>query len=148
MSDLKFISADIEADALLDDITRTWCASFRTHEGIGGPIVQQYTTTKPDEMIAEFMNPNNVLVMHNGVGYDAPAMEKVYGIKVQAEIIDTLFLSWYLEPKRLKHGLAGYGEEFGVPKPEIDDWENLTINQYCHRVEEDTKIQQILWRRQ
>lgn len=148
IADLTFISADIEADGLLDEITKTWCGSFRTHEGIAGPITHQYTTVDPTQLIKEFARPKNVLIMHYGVSYDAEAMKKVYGMMVEAEIIDTLYLSWYLEPKRLKHGLESYGEEFGVPKPPIVDWETLEIEDYIHRVEEDTKIQQLLWRRQ
>ena len=48
-------------------------------------------------------------------------------------------------PSRSSHGLAGWGEEFGVPKPEIDDWQNLPIEEYVRRVEEDVKIQTLLW---
>ena len=62
--------------------------------------------------------------------------------------MDTLALSWYLEPKRVRHGLEWWGEEFGVEKPVIDDWDNLEIGDYIHRCEEDVKINTLLWERQ
>tara|TARA_R110000850_G_scaffold246113_1_gene371024 strand:- start:740 stop:1078 length:339 start_codon:yes stop_codon:yes gene_type:complete len=94
------------------------------------------------EQIKElFSNPDHILVMHNGVAYDGPAVEKVLGIEVKAEIIDTLFLSWYLYPKMVKHGLATWGEELGIAKPTIDDWSNLSLEEYIFRCKEDVRIQ-------
>ena len=63
-------------------------------------------------------------------------------------IVDTLGISWYLEPKRLIHGLDSFGQEFGIPKPKITDWEGLTIEEYIHRCEEDVKINGRLWKKQ
>jgi hypothetical protein len=48
----------------------------------------------------------------------------------------------------MRHGLEEYGEEFGVPKPVITDWESQTQEDYNHRVMEDCKIQKKLWERQ
>jgi len=79
--------------------------------------------------------------MHNGICYDKNAL-KHFGYNVDNVIfVDTLALSWYLDLNRDKHGLESYGEEFGVPKPEITDWESLTQQDYDHRVQEDVKIQ-------
>ena len=87
----------------------------------------------------------DILVGHNITRFDIPIVEKLLGIKVTARLVDTLAISWYLYPKRLKHGLADWGEEFGVPKPKIDDWENLAIEEYINRCEEDVKINTKLW---
>lgn len=46
------------------------------------------------------------------------------------------------------HGLADWGEEFGIPKPKVDDWDNLTVEEYVHRCEEDVKINTKLWEKQ
>ena len=79
--------------------------------------------------------------MHNGICYDKNAL-KHFGYDVSNVIfVDTLALSWYLDLNRDKHGLENYGEEFGVPKPAIVDWESLTQQDYDHRVQEDVKIQ-------
>jgi hypothetical protein len=41
--------------------------------------------------------------------------------------------------------LADWGEEFGVPKPVVEDWDNLPIETYIHRCREDVKINTKLW---
>lgn len=89
-------------------------------------------------------NPNNVIVFHNGISYDKPALE-IMGFDFKAEIIDTLPLSYYLYSERDKHGLAVWGEFFGVPKPKIEDWKGLSYDEYRVRCEEDVKINTRLW---
>lgn len=141
----RLFCSDIEGDALLDQITKIWCASFTELD----PLMNEktsFTLTGYDEITSFFTDPNNILVMHNGIAFDGPAVEKVLKVKVEAEIIDTLFLSWYLYPKNRLHGLAAWGEELGIAKPEVDDWENLTLEEYIYRCEEDVKIQTALWK--
>jgi hypothetical protein len=46
----------------------------------------------------------------------------------------------------MKHGLEGYGVDYGVPKPVIKDWNTLTPEEYAHRCNEDVKINNRLWR--
>jgi hypothetical protein len=141
----RLFCSDIEADALLDDVTKLWCMS-NTELTPFMQEVESFTLTDVDEILAMFTNPDNILVMHNGLAYDGPAVEKVHKIKVQAEIIDTLFLSWYLYPRLLRHGLAAWGEELGIAKPEIDNWEHLSLEEYIHRCKEDVRIQTALWK--
>lgn len=142
---LKVICSDIEGDNLLDDITKVWCASY-THLDENLKVERSYTHVDTNKIVEMFSDPNNIMIIHNGIGYDKPAMEKVLGFKVKAEIVDTLFLSWYLYPKMVKHGLAAWGEELGIAKVEIGDWENLTLKEYVLRCEVDVKIQVALWR--
>ena len=96
----------------------------------------------------EFFANAETLVGHDIHRFDVPAVERILGIKIKAKLIDTLALSWYLSHNRIKHGLATYGEEYGIPKPKIDDWDNLTPEDYAHRVVEDVKINNRLWRDQ
>ena len=63
------------------------------------------TTNNFDDVQKVFGNKNNYIVMHNGIRYDKPALEKM-GIKVEATIIDTLALAWNLYPNRIKEGKA------------------------------------------
>lgn len=102
------------------------------------------TTTSYDDM-RSFFEGTDVIVGHNIMRWDVPVVEGLLGIEIKSKIIDTLALSWYLYPDRLKHGLADWGEFFGVPKPKIDDWENLPVEEYKHRCEEDVKINSKLW---
>jgi hypothetical protein len=57
-----------------------------------------------------------------------------------------LAISWYVNHQRPKHGLEGYGEDYGVPKPVIKEWNDLTYEEYAHRCSEDVKINCRLWR--
>ena len=93
-----------------------------------------------------FFEEATILIGHNIVRYDIPAVEKILGVKVTATLVDTLAVSWYINHTRPKHGLEGYGEYYNVKKPEITDWENLTKEEYAHRCNEDVKINVRLWR--
>ena len=129
---------DIEADNLLDDATKIHVLSYAVPDGAVVSI------TDYDEMRSFFLSADR-LIGHNIVRYDIPLVEKLLGIKVKADLVDTLVLSWYLNFKRARHGLAQYGDEYGVPKPVVDDWENLSVAEYTHRCEEDVKINLQLW---
>lgn len=131
---------DIEADGLLDKITKIHCVSY-TEDGKSFKTI----TTYP-EMI-RFFSEEKILVGHNIIRYDIRAVQKVLGIKVNAKLYDTLAMSWVFEPKRPKHGLESWGETFGVKKPEIDNWEGLTLEEYVHRCEEDVKINWLTWQK-
>lgn len=142
----RLYCSDIEGDGLLDFISKIWCASFQELDHYMNEKGKPFTVTTMEEVEAFFGDPDNILVMHNGVSFDKAAVEKVLKIKVEAEIIDTLFLSWYLYPKMLRHGLAVWGEELGIKKPDIDNWEDLTLEEYMHRCSEDVRIQTALWK--
>lgn len=146
---MGIFAADIETTGLLEQMQKqenpklhNFCAI-----DIETPLTILYEGHQKKELQA-FLDEGHTLIMHNGKLFDGEALEFL-GYKLgNTKIIDTLALSWYLEPMRLRHGLAEYGEEFGVPKPPIEDWENLTQEEYNHRVKEDCKIQKRLWQRQ
>jgi len=123
---------DVEADGLLDQATKIHVLSYKTKDGI-------VSTHDYDEM-RTFFTQADTLVGHNIIRYDIPLVEKLLNIKVTANLVDTLALSWYINHDRIRHGLEGYGNDYGVPKPKIDDWDNLTPEEYAHRCEEDVKI--------
>lgn len=129
---------DVEADSL--NPTKIHCLT-KQEEGVAR------TTSNYDNM-RNLLSRDIILIGHNIIRWDIPHLERLLGIKVRAKLVDTLALSWYLEPKRVLHGLESYGEEFGVPKPPITDWENLTLEEYKHRCNEDVKINTLLWKRQ
>ena len=129
---------DIETDGLLDQMTKIHVLSYSDDNKT---VIH---THDYDEM-REFFLTRKTLVGHNIVRFDIPAVEKLLGITVEARLIDTLALSWYIHHDRLKHGLEGYGEEYGVPKPEIKDWNSLSPEEYAHRCNEDVKINNRLW---
>lgn len=97
------------------------------------------------EDIKIFMENQSTLIGHNIRRFDLPVLEKKLGIKIQARIIDTLGLSWYLYPERPSHNLEGWGEDLGVAKPYISDWVNLSVDDYINRCSTDVVINSLLW---
>lgn len=129
---------DIESDGLLlKDVTKIHCLAYK----VGNNVL---VTSDYDEM-REVLLKQKVLIGHNIILYDIPVIEKILKIKIKCFLIDTLAVSWYVNHARIIHGLESYGAEFGVPKPEIDDWKNLPNKVYQHRCKEDVKINSKLW---
>lgn len=130
---------DIEGDGLKP--TKIHCMS------VCNPVVGNVHSTTDYEQMKKFLESADVLIGHNIIRFDIPVLERILGIKIKAKLVDTLALSWYLYPARIKHGLEWWGEEFGVPKPKIDNWDDLPIEEYIHRCEEDVKINTKLWKK-
>ena len=131
---MKEVVFDIEADNLLPGITKIHCVSCKFVSN--DKVHTLYSQTD----IEQFFSHDYLYIGHHVIGYDFKALEKIYGIKRPKHIFDTLAWSWYLFPDRAEHGLESWGEDFGVPKPKIDNWQDLTIEEYTHRCEEDVKI--------
>ena len=134
----KVIIFDIEADNLLEDVTKIHCLSY-TYDGKTVHTLTNYADMR------ELLGTEAAMVAHNCVRYDFPVIEKILGVKYKGKVYDTLPMSWVFNHDRSKHGLELYGEEYGVPKPKVDDWQNLSIEDYTHRCEEDVKINSRLW---
>ena len=95
---------DVEGDGLQP--TKIWCLSKQ--EG------KKLVSTTDYGKMRKFLTTADVLVGHNIARWDIPHLERLLSITITAKIVDTLALSWYLEPSRVMHGLANWGEEFGV----------------------------------
>ncbi len=130
---------DIEADGLLDGATKIHCLCYyNLTNGESG----SYTSI---DDIRGFVENADVLIGHNIIRYDVPLLNILYGEQCKAQLVDTLALSWYLYPERNLHGLESWGNDFGIPKPIVLDWKNLTQEEYIHRCSEDVKINTKLW---
>lgn len=139
--------ADCETDGFIEKVTRMHVLSVGFKNSDGAWSIK--STPNKEDVVKVFCNPNNIIVMHNGRRYDKPVLEKIHDITITATIIDSLALAWWLYPTRAKEGkkfgLAAFGEDYGVPKPKVDDWENLSYEEYVHRCTEDVKINIQLW---
>ena len=129
---------DVEANGLLDDATKIHCLSYTTDGVI-------YDTLFDYNGMRDLLLNEQGLIGHNIIRYDVPLLEKILDIRIKARLFDTLPMSWVLNYNRPKHGLESFGEDFGIPKPKIDDWQNLTQDDYRHRCVEDVKINWKLW---
>lgn len=143
----KATVADIEADNLLKEATLIHVLSYQME---GKDSVNSIDKKNQKERIRKFfqhhIDKGIPIVMHNGIGYDVPLVEKLLGMDLSGlMLIDTLALSWYLNFDRKSHGLDSFHEDYGIEKPKIDDWENLTFEDYRHRGQEDVKINKAMW---
>lgn len=136
---IRYVVFDCEADGL--EPTKFYCLSYKDHDG-------QKETLRDYDQIRDFFSRYEMYVGHNCRRWDLPQLKRVVGIDLPKKIVDSLVLSWVLEPDRGKHGLESYGEDFGVPKPKILDWEHQSQEDYEHRCEQDVEINFLLWKSQ
>lgn len=145
---MRMVIGDLEADGLLDEATRVWCGVFmdiRTNE------VFKFLPDQIEEML-DFLRECEMLCIHNGIGYDLPLLEKLYGFIYPGKIVDTLLMSRLQDPQRSRpsgckagpHSVEAWGMRFGRPKPEHEDWTQFS-EEMLHRCTEDVNIQRMMY---
>jgi len=138
---------DIEANGLTPDTIH--CMVFRSLDD------KQVDIFRPHQMkeAVAFMDSCDVLIGHNVLSYDLPAVKKVLGYEYKGKKVDTLLMSRLQcpnrqapltargDPKAMKspHGLGCWGYRVGRGKPEHEDWETFS-EEMLHRCSEDTAI--------
>lgn len=138
----RWCCLDFESNGLLElsekgpAATKIWVMGYWDYS-MGSEV--KYTTDT-DEMKV-IIDSYDVVFVHNGFLFDTLLTEKLIGYSFNGKIFDTLSLSFYLYPARLKHGLKEWGVDLGVIKPSVDDWTDQPIEVYINRVVEDVKIQ-------
>ena len=141
---------DLESDGFLSVVSKIHCIAYQTYD------METPEVLDPKDYVTFFTDKSRRFVCHNVRSYDSKVLKKLLGIDIPYEAcIDTLWVSRNLYPDRAKrkvdgvdytaHGLDGWGLDMGVPKPKIDDWENLSQEEYEHRVIEDVKINYGIW---
>lgn len=118
---MKIIVLDSESDGLWKEATKLHVVAW-TEDG------EVYNHTNDYSVMRDLLcDPDTRIVAHNAVRHDLPTFNKILGLDLKyTKFIDSLALSWYLNFDRSSHGLEGYGIEYGVPKPKVEDWEGLT----------------------
>lgn len=139
---MKKYIIDCESNGLLKQATKIHCLCYQDMDGSDVVAIIDY-----DEM-REFLSHEMIMVGHMMVRYDKPLLEKLLEITIPWKAIDTLALSWYLEPERAKHGLESYSEEMGIEKPKIENWEGQSVDSYIFRCSSDVKINKAVWKKQ
>ena len=115
---------DIETDGLLDMCETVWI--IVTHD-IDTEEVCTYLPHLGDMRWVEKFDTAELLIGHNILGFDLPALMKVYGYSLPREVSvhDTLIMSQVLNYNRFGrkgHSLEAWGEHFGQPKQAHEDW--------------------------
>lgn len=148
---MRIVVGDLEANGLLDKATKAHCGVFRDR---ATGEVMKFRPNQIQNMLA-YLDTVDVLIMHNGFGYDWPLLEKLYGYKFKGKKVDTLIMSRLLNPKRVipphcpnrkagPHSIEAWGYRLGRGKPDHDDWEVFS-EEMLHRCTEDTEIGNLLY---
>lgn len=140
---MKLIVFDTEGDGLAYDCTKLWIMSWTT-DG------KNYLSTDNYEEMKYVLEQYDLRVCHNSIRHDMVALNRIIGLPMDyTKFVDTLALSWYLFPKRDKHGLEAWGETLGYPKVDVDpeEWKSLTWERAKERCERDTEINWHLWKK-
>ena len=138
----KWCCLDFESNGLLDSsekapaATKIWVMGY--WDFTFGKEVKH--TVDTEEMKA-IIDSYEIIFIHNGYLFDTLLTEKLLGYSFNNKIFDTLPLSYYLYPARMKHGLKEWGVDLGVIKPTVEDWTDQPIEVYINRVVGDVKIQ-------
>jgi DNA polymerase III epsilon subunit-like protein len=103
----------------------------------------QYTSDY--NMMRELLAKSEWIACHNLVRHDLKLFKKILGVDYKGTVRDTLAMSWALFPSLNKHGLEDHGVRYGIPKPKVYDWHNLSVEEYGHRCVEDVKINKALY---
>lgn len=153
----KVVVVDTEGDGLSHDqpngskaATKFWVMGW-TYDG--STVETTFRDTDMATQLYKWRREGYLICCHNAIRHDHSLFKRILGVDLPYEAyIDTLALSWTLNPSRAKHGLAGYGEDFGIPKPEVEFWEpqeGQTMDDFLGimkaRVTEDTLINYKLW---
>jgi len=126
---------DLESDGLIPQMTKIHCIVLKdidTGEIISCADQPGYRSL---ETALDYISEADLLVFHNGIKFDIPALKKIYSgltLKPTCQFYDTLITSrlfwpelepvdrakWsHIEPKYMgRHSLAAWGERLGVAK--------------------------------
>jgi DNA polymerase-1 len=148
MSTLVF---DIEANGLLDELREIYCLSIYTHES---RIMRSYYDGSPHGTVLDGIEElcrAETIAGHNIIGYDIPAIKKLYGIDLSdRNLLDTLVLTGLAYPgddlkqrdyqnhkvpggMKGRRSLESWGYRLGFPKIDFSDFSGLTPQMiaYC-----------------
>ena len=128
---MKRLVVDIETDSL--DAKEIFCIVAKDLDDD-----RIYTFTQKNmEHCKPLLEQSDILVMHNGVSFDAPVIKRLLGCNIPlSKIRDTLLLSQLADPMREGgHSLAAWGEKLGFAKIEFEDFSRYSdeMLKYCIR---------------
>ena len=130
---------DAETDGLLFALTKFHCIGIEDVETAETWLFDERQGNLEEGL--RMLEKADVLIGHNIMGFDLPAIEKIYPwFETEAKIRDTLIMSRLFWADRDKldnklvaadilegkyyatHGLAGWGQRLGYPKGDFSDW--------------------------
>lgn len=138
----KYIVLDVEANGFLPAVDTVHQISVKT---VGVDGVRSYPKPLAPRIQRE-VDDADYIIMHNGITYDVPVLEKCLGVVVPREkLIDTLVLSRLGKPERtIGHSLAAWGTMLDHPKVEHDEWDQWSPEMQI-RCDQDVLLNEKVW---
>lgn len=151
---MQKLAFDLESDGLLGHLTKIWVLvigdldtrqvqSYSDHDNFLPPLAHG---------VARLLGAD-LLVAHNGVGFDVDALHKCGHLDdhgreaVLGKLVDTLVLGRLSDPERQGgHSLEQYGVEMGVHKGSHDDWSRYSYDMRLY-AEQDVRVTMALYDR-
>ena len=131
---------DIEADGLHPN--NVWCIVAKELDG----KIHTFDNTQIQEGI-KLLQEADTLIGHNIIGYDIPVLEKLYDVKFNCKVEDTLVMSRLFNPVRENgHALKAWGWRVGMLKQEQpEDFDSYTpeMLEYCIQ---DVKLNEAVYK--
>ena len=122
---------DIEADGLLDTVTKVHCIAAK----IGDAPTKLYVGDTNIRYALHALDGCETIVAHNGIAYDLIVLFRLFRWKPKAKVVDTFTRSCLLHPDiEGGHSLEAWGLRVGVPKAAFDGpWDTYTeeMGAYC-----------------
>ena len=130
---MKRIALDIETDGIDAKIVHCVCGQ----DVDTGDKFEWYENNNGFDSLPRLLSTYDVIVMHNGVSFDAPVLNKLLDAKIPlSKIRDTLILSQIVEPSLDNgHSLKAWGQRLGEYKMDYSDFShfNMEMLEYCRQ---------------
>lgn len=138
--------ADIETDGFLHQLTLCHCLAIKDTTEDVVTIYADHEGYRPIHEGLSRLSRADCVVFHNGIGFDIPAIAKLYGTRIidHSKVFDTLVGSRLKDSTRRGHSIKDYGRELGEEKLEYSDFTKFTdeMAEYC---KVDVKITQYVY---
>lgn len=142
---MKVGTFDLEGNGLLDELTTIWCAVVKDHTD---GTIHEFEPSLLD-CLTDFLSTFDVLIGHNCIAYDFPALRKIYGWEFKGKKVDTLIMSRLQRPNRTvpkgcpskaPHSVEAWGWRLGHKKVEHEEWDKFSP-EMLERCKTDVEIQ-------
>lgn len=138
--------ADIETDGFLHQMTLCHCLAIKDKTEDDVTIYADHAGYRPISEGLSRLSRADCVVFHNGIGFDIPAIVRLYGTGIldYSKVFDTLVGSRLKDSTRRGHSIKDYGRELGEEKLDYNDFTKFTdeMAEYC---KVDVKITQYVY---
>ena len=137
---MRNIIIDVETDRTISQI---WCAV--TKDLTNKEEVKVWTQASE---LQEYLRPNDILIGHNIVGFDAPVLRKHWNLKIDsAQLQDTLIMSRLINPViESGHSLRSWGLRLGLHKGDFTAFDGGLCDEMVEYCIQDVEVTAALFK--